>query len=224
MSEIPPAPQQPVQPPAPQSVAEKQSNPVALVGFIIAIVAFLFAVIPVLSFIAWLPAIAAIVLTIVGLALKGRKKLFAAIGLPIAVVAIIVGIIVSVVTGLAAVSAGINEVQKTASAKAAEPLTVVYSARSTTGTIGNVTYSTYTGNNSGTEQAANQPSPWSKQLDLKRGGDFDYKSFLVIASAGADGGDVTCSITVNGKEVSTQTSSGAFASATCNVSGTDLDK
>jgi hypothetical protein len=215
-----PAPGAPVPPPAP---ASRRGNPIALIGFIIAIVAFVFAVIPVISFIAWLPAVVAIVLCIIGLASKGRPKVFAAIGLPVAIVAIIVGIIVSVVTGLAAVGTAVNEVQKTASAKAAEPLTVVYSVTSDQPTV-SVTYSNYSNGSSGLEQAQGTPAPFTKELDLTRGSDFDFKSFTLTGSLNQTGGTVTCTITVNGKQVSTQTSSGVFSSATCSASGSDLGK
>ncbi len=209
-----------VPPPVP---VEKRANPVGLIGFVIAIVAFVFAVIPVISFIAWLPAVAAIVLCIIGLASKNRKKVFPAIGLPLAAVAIIVGIIVSVVTGLAAVSTAVNEVQKTESAKAAEPLKVVYSVTSDQPSV-SVTYATYANGTSGTEQAQGTAAPFTKELDLTRGGTFDYKSFFLTGTLDQNGGTVTCSITVNDKQVSTQTSSGPFSSASCSVSGSDLDK
>ncbi|MES1170002.1 MAG: hypothetical protein ABUL47_04870, partial [Leifsonia sp.] len=119
MSDSAPPPVSPAPAAAPSLIDAKQSNPVGLVGFILAIVAFVFAVVPVVSFIAWLPAIAAIVLSIVGLAMKNRKKVLPAIGLPVAAVALIVGIIVSVVTGLAAVSTAIDEANGAPSAGSA---------------------------------------------------------------------------------------------------------
>lgn len=86
----------------------KQSNPVGLTALIVAAVAFLFAIVPFLSFIAWLPALAAIVLGIVGLVLKNRKRGLALAGLIIGVVAWIVAIFVSL-AGVAGVVSAVNE-------------------------------------------------------------------------------------------------------------------
>ena len=70
--------------------------------------AFVLAVIPFVSFVAWLPALAAIVLGIIGLIVKNRKRLFAALGLGIGVLAIIVGIGVSVAS-IAGVASSVGE-------------------------------------------------------------------------------------------------------------------
>lgn len=86
----------------------KANNPVGLTALIVAAVAFVFAIIPVLSFIAWLPALAAVILGIVGLVLKGRKRGLALAGLIVGVVAWIIAIIVSI-AGVAGVVNAIDE-------------------------------------------------------------------------------------------------------------------
>lgn len=79
-----------------------------LSALIVGGVAFLFAIIPFLSFVAWLPALAAIVLGIVGLVLKNRKRGLALAGLIVGAVAWIVAIIVSL-AGVAGVVNAIDE-------------------------------------------------------------------------------------------------------------------
>lgn len=96
-----------VEPPV-SNAPVKQSNPIGLTALIVAAVAFLFAVVPFLSFIAWLPALAAIVLGIIGLVLKNRKRGLALAGLIVGVVAWIVAIIVSL-AGVAGVVNAIDE-------------------------------------------------------------------------------------------------------------------
>jgi len=86
----------------------KQNNPVGLAALIVGAVALLFAIIPVASFIAWLPAVAAIILGIVGLVLKNRKRAFAWTGIALGAVAWIVAIVVSV-AGLASLAGSVND-------------------------------------------------------------------------------------------------------------------
>lgn len=98
--------------------------PVAAV--IVGAVALLFAIIPLLSFIAWLPAVAAIVLGIIGLVQKNRRRGLAWTGLGLGLGAWITAIAVSVasVAGLAgAVSDAAESAAPTAIASepAAEP-------------------------------------------------------------------------------------------------------
>jgi hypothetical protein len=59
-------------------------------------VAFLFAVIPILSLIAWLPALVAIGLGIAGLVVKNRKRPLALVGLILGALSIFVGIAVTI--------------------------------------------------------------------------------------------------------------------------------
>lgn len=88
--------------------AVKQNNGVGLAALITGAVALLFAIIPILSFIAWVPSIAAIVLGIVGLVLKNRKRAFAWTGLGLGVVAWLVAIFVSLAS-LAGAASAISE-------------------------------------------------------------------------------------------------------------------
>lgn len=113
--------------PAPAPVAPvnpKQKSPLGLAALITGGVAFIFAVIPVLSFIAWLPALAAIILGIIGLVQKNRRRGFAWAGIALGVVAWIVAIAVSIAT-FAGAASSISESIESSSPIAASPAPVV---------------------------------------------------------------------------------------------------
>jgi hypothetical protein len=109
-------------PTATAPAAPKQKSPVGLAALIVGAVAFVFAIVPVLSFIAWLPAIAAIVLGIIGLVQKNRARGFAWAGLALGIVSWIVAIAVSVATFAGAASSISESIESAApSAIAATP-------------------------------------------------------------------------------------------------------
>lgn len=113
--------------PAPAPVAPvnpKQKSPLGLAALITGGVAFIFAVIPVLSFIAWLPALAAIILGIIGLVQKNRRRGFAWAGIALGVVAWIVAIAVSIAT-FAGAASSISESIESSAPIAASPAPVV---------------------------------------------------------------------------------------------------
>ena len=94
--------------------------------------------------------------------------------------------------------------------------TIVYSVTGT-GQANDITYSTFqegAGQN-GTAQVTNVNLPWSKTTSASG----LITVFSVNASVGSGGGSVTCSITEDGKQVATNTASGAFASADCTHGG-----
>jgi hypothetical protein len=91
--------------------------------------------------------------------------------------------------------------------------TVVYSVAGS-GTATTITYDTLqsgSGQN-GEAQDTNVPLPWSKTIHASG----LITAYTVSATVGSDGGTVTCTITVDGKVVNTNTANGAFATATCN--------
>ena len=101
----------------------KQKNPVGLAAIIVGGVALVFAIIPVLSFLAWLPAIAAIALGIIGLVRKNRTRGLAWGGLGLGVVAWIIAIVVSVAS-VAGLAGAVNDAVKDATAAPVEETTV----------------------------------------------------------------------------------------------------
>jgi hypothetical protein len=80
-----------------------------LVALILAAVAFVTAVLPFTAGFAWLPAVAAIVLAIVGLTRRGRPKGTSIAGLIVGIVAWLVAIVVTVVAFFLGVSAGVGD-------------------------------------------------------------------------------------------------------------------
>ncbi len=89
--------------------------------------------------------------------------------------------------------------------------TVVYSV--TGNGTADITYDSFTNGNSGTSQVNGATIPWSKTQNGS--GLFNLYS---LSATVASGSSVTCTITVDGKQVSTHTSSGEFASADCSGS------
>jgi hypothetical protein len=63
----------------------------------------------------------------------------------------------------------------------------------------------------GQEQAVNVGLPWSKEIPIT-GTNLVY---VLTAQGSGGGGSITCTITVRGRVVSTQTSTGAYAVVTC---------
>src|SRR4051812_21809011 len=99
-----------VLPPAP----EKGPNGLGVAALVLGILALLFAFIPILSFIAWLPALVAIALGIAGLVARNRRRGTAIAGLSLGVAAVIVSIAVSVVS-VAAVAGAASDAASSAS-------------------------------------------------------------------------------------------------------------
>ncbi|MCL4445701.1 MAG: MmpS family protein [Actinobacteria bacterium] len=89
--------------------------------------------------------------------------------------------------------------------------TVVYSVTGS-GTA-DITYDSFTNGNSGTSQDSGASIPWSKTITGS--GLFNIYSLNATLS---NGGTVTCSITVDGKQLSSHTSTGQFAYADCTAS------
>lgn len=216
----------------------KKSNGLGLAALIVGTVAFLFGVIPFLSFIAWLPALVAIGLGIAGLVVKHRKRLFAWIGLALGILAIIIGTVVSIAS-VAGVAQGISDAIETSTAaplpeattpaEAAPEAEAPAPAEAADGTVklryevtsdvasaGNITYLTYANGQSGQESATEAVLPFTKELDVEAGGSFDFASFSLVAQAAQDATTITCKITYDGEVLSEQTSTGSFAVVSCN--------
>jgi hypothetical protein len=211
----PPAPEQQYVAPTPA----KAGNGLGVAALILGIVALIGAFIPFLNYGAWFFGLIGLVLGIIGLVQKNKKKGVALTGTILSGVAIILSIVLSIVYTAAFASAVNTEIKKQDVA-AAQPVDVVYDVTGTS-TDTSITYSTYSNGASGSETASNQPLPWTKSITVKKGGTFDFNSFSVTATTGQDGGDVACKITVAGKVVSEQASSGQFAMVSCNATGTD---
>lgn len=214
----------------------KQNNGVGLAALIVGIVAFVFAVVPVLSFVAWLPALAAIILGIVGLALKGRKKLFAGLGLGLGIVAWAVAIVVSIVSALGVVAAAGDVMASNAPSIAAEspatdaegdaaaeqPATgaeglLTYEVTSDAAVLSSVTYMTATAEGTGQEQAMDTAAPFAMELSVPTDV-FNMAIFSLVAQATGDATTISCKITYEGEVIAEQTSTGAYSAVSCSGS------
>ncbi len=87
--------------------------------------------------------------------------------------------------------------------------TVVY--RVTGAGTATITYSAWDKDHNGTTQHSDVPLPWTKTIT----GSGLFNAYSVDATLGASGGTVACTLTVDGKQVSSNSASGAFSSATC---------
>ncbi|MGD8192885.1 MmpS family transport accessory protein [Herbiconiux sp. P18] len=213
-------PQAPYQPAPP---AASRTNGVGIASLIVGGLALLGAFVPFLNYGTGFLAFIGIVLGVIGLVLKGKAKGIAIAGLIVSVVAAILSIILAIVytAGFAgAVSDGIKDVQASNSAAAAAPVDVTYEVTSTLPTV-DVTYSTYTSGNSGTESSTAVAAPFVKDFTVETGGTFDFNTFFLSGNSGSESATITCTITVDGEVVSTQTATGEFAFVTCSASDFD---
>ncbi|MCS5496861.1 MmpS family transport accessory protein [Cnuibacter physcomitrellae] len=204
-------------PPPPQN----RFNGLGLASLIIGGLSLLFAFVPFANYASGFFAFVGIILGIIGLVLKGRAKLLAIIGTAVSVIALILSIVLAVVytAGFAAsVSNTYEEIQASQSAEADVNVPVVYEVTGDVPGGANITYSTYTNGSSGTQSSNGAPLPFTQEFTVKAGDAFDYKSFYLSVSTGADPGTVTCRITVDGEVVSENTATGSFALATCSSS------
>ena len=148
----------PEPPVAPARPPAQSTNGIALAALIVGIIAFVLAVIPFVIVIAWIPAVVAIVLGIIGFIKRDRpRRGFALAGLVLGVAAIIVGIIsTALVAGAVghavsdAVSSAAVEVSKSAapevaSSTPASTTAVTVAVPDVTGKMGDVAKAQITG-------------------------------------------------------------------------------
>lgn len=193
----------------------KKKNGFGVAALVLGIVAIAGSPIPVINYVSVPIAFIGLALGIVGSVLKGRPKAAAVAGTIVSGIALLLSIILA-----SAYTAGFNAVANSVhndNVKAAKSVSLVYSV-SGDSTDSNITYSNYTGNTSGSEQASNATLPFTKSYTVKQGGTFDFKRYSVYASTGQTGTSITCSIMLDGKVVSTNTSTGQYASAHCSYS------
>ena len=216
--------EQPAAPPpayAPPPAAPKRGNGFGLTALILGILALIGSFIPFLNYATGFLALVGIVFGIIGLVLKGRPKVVAGVGLGLSVLALILSIVLAIVY-TTAFATSVSSAIATASAEANVEVPVVYSV--TGDGTASISYSTFSSGSSGSESANGQALPFEKDVVAKTGGSFNYSSFTLSALGDATTTTLTCTISVNGTVVSTQTSTGAYASTICNASGSDLTK
>jgi hypothetical protein len=213
--------QQPVAPVYAPAPTAQPKNGFGLAALIIGIIALVGAFIPFLNFGAWFLGLIGLIFGIIGLVAKNRPRGRAIAGTIISVIAIILSIVLAI-TYTAAFATGVSQAISSASAAADVDVPIIYQV--TGDGTATINYSTYSNGTSGSESATGQTLPFEKDVTAKTGGSFSFNSFTLSAIGDADTTTVTCTITANGKVVSTQTSTGPFSSVSCSATGTDLTK
>lgn len=204
----PQPPVMPYQPPAPTP----PQNGLGTAGFVLGLVGLLFSFIPIVGVVAWPLVIVGLILGLLGLAKANRgqanNKGLAIAGIALSAVGLVVCILwAAVFTKAASDTAGaLDELQTEANKESV----LVYEVTGDAPTA-SVNFSTFGDGGSATNTEDVTSLPWSKQVSVK--GIFSGGTLTV--TTGADGGTVTCKITVDGVEKKTATGTGPYALASC---------
>jgi hypothetical protein len=195
-------------PSAPQQPAQQPRNGLGTAGFVLGLVGLVFSLIPLVGVVAWPLVILGVIFSAIGFA-RTRSGAATNKGLSIAgLVVSIVGLVICILW-VAVFNKAANDVANQAN----KTVTVSYDAG---GTAKNATveYSTFSNGNISVSTVT-EPLPWHK--DATATGLFSGGSLMV--TAGADGGTVTCKVTVDGQVKKQESASGPNASANCDGYG-----
>ncbi len=213
---------------APAAGGPKRRNTFGLVALILAIVAFVGAFIPFFNYVAGLIALVALVLGVIGLFIVGRAKGTAIAGLIIGFVALLISIVLAIVYTFVffgnlanTIGTGGSGADGSSIDGSTREISLVYQVDGT-GSDVTVSYTTYSGDVTATQQQTGQSLPFEQEYTVGTGGAATYNSYTLTATNGADEGDVTCRIILDGQVVVEQTSTGAYATASCTASGTQI--
>lgn len=211
MSNVPDFRQQPYGQPNPYQQPpqtpdhQRRGNPFGLVALIVGIVAIIGCAIPIVNNVSIVLGFIALVFGVVGLIVKNRRRGLAITGVVLGVLSVVVGL-----STQALYSRALDSVSNSISSASAEAFdkehTVTIKVEGDS-TDANITYTT----DGGSEQASNPTLPFTKEFKV-RGNTFG----TVSATNGSTGNTVTCTVLVDGKQVSTNSSSGQYANASCN--------
>lgn len=195
----------PTMPAAPPEYRPAQPrNGLGTAGFVLGLIGLVFSFIPIVGIVAWPLVVLGLIFSLIGF-LRARSGGATNKGLALAgAVMSVVGLVICIVW-----VAGTSKVANDINQEANKTVTISYDA---TGTAkdATVTYSTFSDNGS-SEGQLDTKLPWHKDVTAKglaKGG-------VLSVTAGADGGTVSCKVTVDGAVQKTETASGAFATATC---------
>lgn len=196
----------------------RRGNGLGVAALILGIFSLVFAFVPFLSYAAIGAGAIAVILAVIGLTRKFRARGTSVAGLITGVIGLVLAIVMT--TLYAAVFFGISQAVDDTKKAAGTSHTVVYSV---TGAAqdADVTYSTFTNGTSGTEQSSSTPLPFTKTITVKGSStSFSFNLFDLTAMNGInDTGAISCTLTVDGKTIASQTSTGSLASVNC--SGTN---
>ncbi|MBB5954813.1 hypothetical protein FHS29_001383 [Saccharothrix tamanrassetensis] len=187
-------------------------NGLGTAGFVLGLLGVLFSFLPVIGLVAWPLVILGLVLGALGTARASRGRAtnrgIAIAGVVLSAVGLVICVLWVAVFGKAASDAAttLDDLEREANKESKVVYQISGDAPKT-----NVTYTTYSDGGSATNKEDTTTLPWTKELTVK--------GFLsggsLTAMAGAEGGTVTCKITVDGVERKTATATGPFAMAAC---------
>ena len=199
MTDYTPIQQHPAPPAAPPR------NGLGTAGFVLGLIGLVFAPIPLIGVVAWPLCVLGLILSAVGVArVRSRKatnKGLSIAGIVVSLLGLVVCILWTVVIGKA-----ISDVNEQATAHH----TIVYEVSGDAKAV-DIDYSTFDRNTILVNSEAGAAVPWTKTVEAT--GFLAGAQFT--ATAGPDGGSVTCKVIVDGKEAKTATAAGAGAIANC---------
>ncbi|PZO56674.1 MAG: hypothetical protein DI639_16515 [Leifsonia xyli] len=198
-----PNPYQP--PPGHVPDQHRRGNPFGLVALIVGIVAIIGCAIPIVNNVSIVLGVIALVFAIVGLIVKYRRRGLAITGLVLGILSVVVGL--STQALYSSMLDGVGEAFSSASAESFDKEHTVTIRIEGDSTDANLSYTT----DGGSEEIANPKLPFSKEFIVK-GSTFGSAT----VTNGQTGTTVTCTVSVDGEQVSSNTSSGEYASASCN--------
>ncbi len=220
---VPPVPPQfpPPGPAAgPSGAGAPGTNGWGLAALIVGAVALVGAVIPFVNYAVPVLAVVGIVLGIVALVLRGRRRGSAIAGLILSGVALVLSIVLAIVYTVVFFGHVASSAQN-ALPLDGTPVPLVYQVDGT-GSGVDISYAAYDRGYSVTQQETAQSLPFEKDYSVSLGGAATYDTYTITAVNGASGGDVTCRILLDGQVLIEQTSAGAYATASCTASATQL--
>jgi len=192
--------QQPAAPPA-----APPRNGLGTAGFVLGLIGLVFSPIPLVGVVAWPLAVLGLILSAVGVARvrsgKATNKGLSIAGVVVSLLALVVSVLWAVVIGKA-----ISDVNDQVSAHH----TIVYQVSGDAKAV-DIDYSTFDRNTILINTEAGAAVPWTKTVEAT--GFLAGAQFT--ATAGPDGGSVSCKVIVDGKEAKTATAAGAGAIASC---------
>jgi hypothetical protein len=180
-------------------------NGLGTAGFVLGLIGLVIAPIPLAGVVAWPLSVLGLILSAVGVARvrggKATNKGLSIAGVIVSLLGLVVSILWAVVIGKA-----ISDVND----QATQHHTVVYQVSGDAKTV-DIDYSTFDRNTILINTETSAAVPWTKTVEAT--GFLAGAQFT--ATAGPDGGSVTCKVIVDGKEAKTATAAGPGAVAGC---------
>jgi hypothetical protein len=204
------------------SPTSRGKNGLGTAGLVLGIVAIAGAFIPFLNIASLIIGIVGLILAGIGLLGKTKAKGRAIAGTAVSAAAIVISIIVLSVTAAAvsnAVKGASNSSESESVSDSSGSNVVTYEVTSDGKTASSVAYATFDLNGGGTKQSTDAALPFKVDVKLADASMFSTSIYSLVAQAADGATTITCKVSHNGKVVSTNTSTGAYAVVTCSGTG-----